>query len=66
MLNKLFNGSIGFQNGVRASACLCGFLLLLSLSLMRQRVTPVKNDFDILRMVRTFATDTTFVLITIA
>ena len=66
MLNQLFNESIGFRNGVRASAGLCGFLFLLSLSLMRQRVTPCKSDFDMLRMVHTFATDIPFVLMTLA
>jgi len=64
MLNQFFNGSIGFQNGVRASACLCGFLFLLSLSLMRQRITPVKSDSNMLRMMQTFVTDMPFVLMT--
>ena len=66
MLNQLFNGLIGFQNGVRASAGLCGFLFLLSLSLMRQRATFVKSDFDMLRMMQAFATDMPFVLMTLA
>ena len=66
MLNRLFNESIGFQNGVLASAGLCGFLLLLSVSLVRQRVTPIKNDSDLLRKVQTFATDMPFVLTILA
>ncbi|RXW23621.1 hypothetical protein EST38_g2227 [Candolleomyces aberdarensis] len=40
MLNKLFSGRVGFHNGIRISAGLNVFLLLLSFALMRTRLPP--------------------------
>ena len=43
MLNSWFNGSLGFKNGVRASAGLNGALLLVSFFLMKPRLVPKKE-----------------------
>jgi hypothetical protein len=40
MLNKLFSSRIGFHNGIRISAGLNVFLLLVSFTLMRTRMPP--------------------------
>ncbi|KAJ2918172.1 hypothetical protein MD484_g2277, partial [Candolleomyces efflorescens] len=40
MLNKLFNGPIGFHNGIRVSAGLNLFLLLAAFAMMRTRLPP--------------------------
>lgn len=37
MLNQLFNGSVGFHNGVRTSAAMNGFLLIVANVLMLRR-----------------------------
>jgi hypothetical protein len=43
MLNKLFHSSVGFHNGVRASAGLNLTLLVLAVLLMRTRLPPQKT-----------------------
>lgn len=40
MLNKLFNGHVGFHNGVRISAALNTFLLIVAILIMRTRLPP--------------------------
>ncbi|RXW19791.1 hypothetical protein EST38_g6054 [Candolleomyces aberdarensis] len=40
MLNKLFNGRVGFYNGIRVSAAFNLFLLLAAFSMMRTRLPP--------------------------
>ena len=40
MLNKLFHGSVGFANGVRASAAFNFGILVIAISLMRTRLPP--------------------------
>lgn len=40
MLNKFFNGSIGFHNGVRISGSMNAVLLLVACSIMRTRLPP--------------------------
>jgi hypothetical protein len=54
MLNKLFHSSVGFHNGVRASAGLNLILLVLAVLLMRTRLPPQKtgNTIPIASFVR--------------
>ncbi|KAF8148677.1 MFS general substrate transporter [Crassisporium funariophilum] len=40
MLNKLFNGPVGFQNGVRISGALNVFLLVIAAFVIRPRLPP--------------------------
>ncbi|KAF9524182.1 monocarboxylate permease [Crepidotus variabilis] len=40
MLNKLFNGPMGFHNGVRISAAINTFLMLVALLIMRTNLPP--------------------------
>lgn len=40
MLNKLFNGRVGFHNGIRFSVGLNLFLLLAAFAMMRTRLPP--------------------------
>ncbi|KAJ2926964.1 hypothetical protein H1R20_g10157, partial [Candolleomyces eurysporus] len=40
MLNKFFNGRVGFHNGIRISAALNIFLLLAAFAMMRTRLPP--------------------------
>lgn len=42
MLNAWFYGSVGFRNGVRASASLNAGLLILAMFLMKPRYTSTK------------------------
>ena len=44
MLNKLFNSSVGFANGIRASAGLIAFLSLVALLLMRKNKNYEKEE----------------------
>ena len=56
MLNNLIHGSIGFANGVRASAGTCLGLLLIANMIMRKRlpaIKPIKLSSVLLK----FATD---------
>ncbi|KAJ8517160.1 hypothetical protein ONZ45_g5631 [Pleurotus djamor] len=46
MLNQLFNGSVGFHNGVRASAGMNLGLLLLANLLMKPRLPPKKGGMS--------------------
>lgn len=43
MLNKLFHGPVGFQNGVRISAGLNAGLLIIANCMMRTRLPPKKT-----------------------
>ncbi|KAF8624710.1 hypothetical protein AX17_007041 [Amanita inopinata Kibby_2008] len=43
MLNKLFNGHVGFHNGVRISASLNVFLLIIANLITRTRLPPAKS-----------------------
>lgn len=43
MLNKFFSGSVGFHNGVRISAGINTFLLLVALAVMRTRLPPKQS-----------------------
>jgi len=40
MLNKFFNGPVGFHNGVRISASLNAFLLLVAALITKPRLPP--------------------------
>jgi len=42
LLNKLFHGPVGFHNGVRISAGLNTFLLIIANLIMRTRIPPKK------------------------
>ncbi|EAU83833.2 hypothetical protein CC1G_09502 [Coprinopsis cinerea okayama7 len=62
MLNKWFHGSLGFHNGVRASAGLIGGLLLISIILMKPRpqafaARKQNSDPGLLKNFRTFLSD---------
>ncbi|KAF9001201.1 major facilitator superfamily domain-containing protein, partial [Cyathus striatus] len=72
MLNELFHGTLGFHNGVRASAALNAGLLFIALLLVKPRLLPTsKKASNTLDHLLTFAKDlpylftivgTTFVL----
>lgn len=47
MLNKLFHGSTGFHNGVRASAGLNLGLFIIAILLMRTRLPSKKGGMTI-------------------
>lgn len=46
MLNQLFNGSVGFHNGVRTSAAMNGFLLIVANVLMLRRGVEQEVSHD--------------------
>ncbi|EIM86991.1 MFS general substrate transporter [Stereum hirsutum FP-91666 SS1] len=46
MLNQLFNGSVGFHNGVRTSAAMNGFLLIVANVLMIRRGVEQEVNHD--------------------
>ncbi len=55
MLNKLFHGSLGFNNGVRASAAFNFGLLAVAVLLMRTRLPPSpKKEGSVLIHMRQF------------
>lgn len=55
MLNKLFHGSIGFQNGVRASAAFNFVIVAIAILLMRPRLPPSpKKDSSLWLLLRKF------------
>lgn len=60
MLNKLFYGSLGFANGVRASAGMNAGIVLVALALMRTRLPP-KNTGRLLPAIRKFSRDPPYV-----
>lgn len=63
MLNAWFHGSVGFHNGVRASAGLNGILLIVSIILMKPRLPPSsKKVGSILNSFRTFLRDLPYVI----
>jgi MCP family monocarboxylic acid transporter-like MFS transporter 10 len=60
MLNKLFHGPIGFQNGVRISAALnCGLLIIANL-MMRTRLPPKSTGTSL--PIAAFARDPPYLL----
>ncbi len=61
MLNNLFHGQVGFQNGVRASAGLVSGLMLLAIALMRTRLPPGKPT-DMVPKLKAFSRDSPYVL----
>ncbi|KAF5310611.1 hypothetical protein D9619_007765 [Psilocybe cf. subviscida] len=63
MLNKLIHGSVGFANGVRASAGMNTGLLVISLLCMRTRLPPVaKKASSILQDFNQFSRDAPYVI----
>lgn len=55
MLNRFFNGKIGFHNGVRISASINIILLIMATFLARTRLPPKKTqkgDPSVLSMLR--------------
>lgn len=61
MLNRLFHGSVGFQNGVRASAAFNSGLLLLAMLLMRTRLPPRPSSKGSIAHIRFFIRDHAYV-----
>lgn len=64
MLNNLFV-SIGFANGVRASAGMISGLLLIACLLMRQRFLPQKRAVGFLECVKKLSHDSAYVASTL-
>ena len=65
MLNKWFHGSVGFNNGVRASAALNAGLLLLANVLMKPRLAPTtmpRKEGSTIGDLRTFLRDLPYVV----
>ncbi|TFK32267.1 major facilitator superfamily domain-containing protein [Crucibulum laeve] len=62
MLNKWFHGSLGFHNGVRASAGLNAGLLIISILLMKPRLPPSIKAHSTLRSLRVFLQDIPYVV----
>lgn len=63
MLNVWFHGSVGFHNGVRASAGLNGILLIISVILMKPRLPPSsKKVGSILNSFSMFLRDLPYVI----
>lgn len=63
MLNKLFHGSVGFRNGVRASAGLNLGLLVIALLLMKPRLppNPARNQVSLLQNFKIFLREPAYV-----
>ena len=59
MLNKLFHDSVGFHNGVRVSAALNTFLLIVANLIVRTRLPPKKEGRVI--PIKDFARDPPYV-----
>ncbi|TFK75528.1 monocarboxylate permease [Pluteus cervinus] len=64
MLNHLFNGPVGFKNGVRISAGLNSFLLIIANLIMRTRLPPKKSASRL--PILQFARDPPYVITVIA
>ena len=63
LLNKLFNGPIGFHHGVRASAMFLGGLLIIGNLLMRPRLPPSpRKGGSTFNDLKTFARDVPYAL----
>ena len=60
MLNKLFNRSVGFANGVRISAAFVSVLLLIACLLIRTRLEPPKNPTSYLSVGKDMVHDVPF------
>ncbi|KAG6827019.1 hypothetical protein H0H92_013539 [Tricholoma furcatifolium] len=64
MLNNLFYGSVGFHNGVRASAGLCTGLLITALLLLRPRFRPSnKGGPSMTTVLKNFLHDPSYVIL---
>lgn len=61
MLNNLFNGRIGFANGVRASAGLTSVLLLVACLCMRTRLDPPRTPVSYIAAARKCFRDVPFI-----
>ncbi|KAF9460408.1 MFS general substrate transporter [Collybia nuda] len=64
MLNRFFNGSLGFHNGVRVSAAINTFLLIIANFMMRTRL-PARKTGKAIPIVE-FARDPPYVFVVIA
>jgi MCP family monocarboxylic acid transporter-like MFS transporter 10 len=64
MLNRLFHGSVGFHNGVRASAGLNLALLVIAIALTRPRLPP-RQPIKFFSNVGSYARDLPYVFMTI-
>ncbi|KAG2359030.1 major facilitator superfamily domain-containing protein [Suillus spraguei] len=62
MLNNLFNGPLGFANGVRASAGLITLLLFTACLCMRTRLAPPATPVNYVRAARKCIRDVPFTL----
>ncbi|KAG2358188.1 major facilitator superfamily domain-containing protein [Suillus spraguei] len=61
MLNHLINGSLGFANGVRASAGMISGLLLIAYPLMRTRLPPKPQAVSYTRILQNSLRDCAYV-----
>jgi hypothetical protein len=61
MLNLTINGSLGFTNGVRASAGMISGLLLIACLLMRTRIPPSQNSTSLTKSLKKFCKDRAYV-----
>jgi MCP family monocarboxylic acid transporter-like MFS transporter 10 len=62
MLNNLFNGSVGYHNGVRISTGMNAGLLIFAILVMRTRLPPKKTG-STMPPVKEFLKDTPYVLL---
>ena len=63
MLDKLFNGPLGFHNGVRVSAMFVGVLLLVANMLMKPGLPPAsRKGGSAFNDIKTFSRDAPYVL----
>lgn len=66
MLNQLFHGRTGFNNGVRASAGFTTGLMVIGILLMKPRLPPKKkHDGSFVISFRTFMREPAYVLVTL-
>lgn len=64
MLNRLFNSSLGFANGVRISAAFIGFLSLVAILMMRVKKTATENkttSISLISAVKKFSKDPAYI-----
>ncbi|KAF8625091.1 hypothetical protein AX15_005570 [Amanita polypyramis BW_CC] len=62
MLNKLFYGSVGFHNGVRASAGFNLGLLIIAILFTKPRLPPKKHEGSLLENLRTFLREPAYLI----
>ncbi|KAF8888857.1 major facilitator superfamily domain-containing protein [Infundibulicybe gibba] len=63
MLNSWFHGSLGFHQGVRASAAFNAALLIIAICLMRPRLPPKPDGGSPFRSLRIFIVDVPYMIV---